>query len=359
MEESTRGRVMAVVGGQYGSEGKGVIVNHIANRFGYHVRTGGPNAGHSFVHHGEVFKMQAIPCGWTNPEAAIVIGRGALVNPEILRAEVEMLRTIDKDIRHRVFVDSRAGVLDPSFHYQEGGVNGEIHARIGSTGEGVGAAREARVSRDPNKFKLFADVAKEWGLDDLVCVNTPALLNGAIKRGENVLLEGTQGSGLSLIHGPWPYVTSNDTNAAQLAADAGIPPHWVTDVLLVVRTHPIRVAGNSGPLWKETTWTDMSKKVGKSVEEKTTVTRLTRRVGEWDSVLVSESARLNAPTSVALTFADYIDPECEGVNEWVLLSPKVRDFISMVENVTEAPVEFVGTGGDGWQVAERPVPVMA
>src|SRR5690606_3570968 len=86
-----RGHVLAVVGAQYGSEGKGVIVNHIANRYQVHVRVGGPNAGHSFVHKGRVWKMQVIPCGWTNPDAILVLGRGMLVNPETLALELREL----------------------------------------------------------------------------------------------------------------------------------------------------------------------------------------------------------------------------------------------------------------------------
>ena len=73
-----KGHILAVVGAQYGSEGKGVIVNYLANRYHVHVRTGGPNAGHSFIHKGRIWKMQVIPCGWTNPEAILVLGRGML-----------------------------------------------------------------------------------------------------------------------------------------------------------------------------------------------------------------------------------------------------------------------------------------
>lgn len=343
-----------MVGGQYGSEGKGVIVNKIANDYDVHVRTGGPNAGHSFYYNGQPRKMQAIPCGWTNPSAMLVIGRGALVNPEILNSELEWLEKEDPNIRSRLLIDYHAGVLDPSFHVEEGGIHGEIHERIGSTGEGVGAARMARMARNPKNFSLMADVAADWGLTNQLA-DTVSVLNGWVSKDKvNVLLEGTQGSGLSLIHGPWPFVTSSDTNAAQLAADAGIPPHWVSDVLLVVRAYPIRVAGNSGPLENELSWGEMSSRVGRPVQERTTVTKLIRRVGEWDDDLFKRSVMLNAPTDVALTFADYISPKDEGLTSWDAVSRETKDFVGKVETMTNGvKIRYVGTGGDGWKVIDR------
>jgi len=347
--------ITAVVGGQYGSEGKGVIVHHIANRYDVHVRTGGPNAGHSFQHLGKVWKMQVIPCGWTNPNAHIIIGRGALVDPHQLQLELEAIRKVDPTIDERLFIDADAGVLDSRYHMAEGGVAGAIHARIGSTGEGVGEARMARIARNPeaNGFRLWKDAASEFGFEHLSYPDTPRMLHESIRQGDHVLLEGTQGSGLSLIHGPWPYCTSQDTNAATLAAEAGIPPQHITDVLLVVRTYPIRVAGNSGPLERELTWEQMSARIGKPVEEKTTVTRLVRRVGEWDPDLIKRSSVLNSPTSVALTFADYISPQDEGKKEWNQLSRHTIDFAESVGMVAGAPVNFIGTGGSVWSVCER------
>ena len=199
-----KSHVLAVVGAQYGSEGKGVIVNYLADRYRVHVRTGGPNAGHSFIHKGRVWKMQVAPCGWPNPEAILVLGRGMLVNPEILLRELEAIREVDPTIDDRLIIDAQAGILDRSFHEEEGGTEGELHQRIGSTGEGVGAARIARIRRDPSRFKLAKNVADEYGLRRYLRENTPKLLQQYLDGGQNVLLEGTQGSGLSsfTVRGP-------------------------------------------------------------------------------------------------------------------------------------------------------------
>lgn len=352
-----RGNVLAVVGAQYGSEGKGVVVNSIAGEYDVHVRVGGPNAGHSFYHKGQLFKMQVIPCGWTNPNATIVLGRGILIDMKTLMEEIRVVKSVDPSIIDRLVIDERAGILSPKHHAHEGGVDGEIHRRIGSTGEGVGAARVARLNRNPDDFTFYGQAAIESGNADLQRVvrkNTPELINSLMRRGANVLLEGTQGSGLSLIHGPWPYCTSADTNAAQMAADVGIPARYVDRTMLVARTFPIRVAGNSGPLKDELTWDDMSTLVGKPVIERTTVTKKVRRIGRWDDALFMQACVLNAPTSIALMFADYTSPEDEGKEQFHELSHNTRRFIDMVEDLSGAPVAIVGTGGEGWKTVRVP-----
>lgn len=348
-------KITAVVGGQYGSEGKGVIVHHLADEYDVHIRTGGPNAGHSFDQDGVIFKHQSLPCGWTNPAATLVLGRGALVDPHQLLLELETVSKYDRNIWDRLVIDADAMLLEQRHHDIEGGVGGGLHRRIGSTGEGVGAARMARVSRDPSLIRRAGDGLLEYDrrFRKVLMGNTPRFLHGLRNAGKDILLEGTQGSGLSLIHGPWPYVTSADTNAATLAADAGIPPHHITDVILVVRSHPIRVAGNSGPLANETTWEEISEKRGKKTIEQTTVTKLVRRVGEWDEKLVADSITLNGPTALALTFADYINVADEGKTEYSKLSPETLAFVNYLESWFQIPVDFIGTGGKGWRVVDR------
>src|SRR5690606_38792725 len=138
-----------------------------------HVRVGGPNAGHSFVHKDRVWKMQVIPCGWTNPNAVLVLGRGMLVNPETLARELREIEKVDPTIHDRLVIDGQAGVLDPVFEREEGGTAGELHQRIGSTGKGVGAARIARIQRDPSRFTLMKDVAEQYGLARYIVEDTP------------------------------------------------------------------------------------------------------------------------------------------------------------------------------------------
>lgn len=337
------GNVLAVIGAQYGSEGKGAIVSYLANDYDVHVRVGGPNAGHTIFHEGIKYKMQIIPCGWTNPNAWLVISRGAIVNMDLLMEEIATLEKVFPKIKNRILIDKHAGVLSREFVEEEGHTSGELNKRIGSTGEGVGAARIARIRRNPDEFKQMIDVAEEYGIRHLLHDTVP-LINRLNRSGANVLLEGTQGSGLSLIHGPWPYVTSADTNAGQLIADCGISPLAVNKILLVARTFPIRVAGNSGPLAGEMTWEQMSERLGKEVVEHTTVTKKVRRIGAWDPDLMYQAVVINRPTSIALTFLDYLEPKDEGKTQYSDLSNQSIRFVDYLEAEFGIPVSMIKTG---------------
>lgn len=340
-----RGKLTVLVGGQYGSEGKGAIAAHVANDYQVHVRVGSPNAGHTIYWNGAKHVMQSIPCGWINPDATIVIGRGALLNMKQFMKELVHILRYYPNFLDRLMIDAEAGILDEKFHEEEGGTEGEMHKRIGSTGEGVGPARVARLQRDPSKFRQFKDVASEYGLSECMVTNTPMCLAHLQDNRFNILIEGTQGSALSLLHSYWPYCTSVDTNAAGIIAEVGIAPSRVTDVLMVCRTFPIRVAGNSGPMKNEISWSEIVDKDGVCVEpEKTTVTHKVRRIAKWDDELFNQSCILNAPTEIALTFADYVDPSlymCDDERD-VKNSLMLHDF--MREHHLLGMVKYIGTG---------------
>lgn len=335
---------MVLVGGQYGSEGKGAIAAHVANEYNVHVRVGSPNAGHTIYWKDKKHVMQSIPCGWINPKAKIVIGRGALLNIKQLMKELVHIMEYYPDFKHRLYIDSEAGILDEKFHQEEGGTEGEMHKRIGSTGEGVGPARIARIKRDPAEFRQFKDVAEEYGLEDCMVDNTPRMLAMLQDVGSNILIEGTQGSALSLLHSSWPYCTSIDTNAAGIISEVGLAPSRVTDVLMVCRTYPIRVAGNSGPMKNEVTWEALSEALGRDVIEKTTVTKKVRRIAEWDDGLFKQSCLLNAPTMIALTFCDYIDPGLLNVESLDALAESDNLMMFLIEHDLLDRVKYFGTG---------------
>lgn len=343
----SRGKLTVLVGGQYGSEGKGAVAAHVANDYDVHVRVGSPNAGHTIYWNGEKHVMQVVPCGWINPDAKIIIGRGALINMRLLMKELVHIVRYYPDFLDRLFIDEEAGVLDDKFHDMEGGVDGEMHRRIGSTGEGVGPARVARINRDPSEFRRFKDVADEYDLKMCAWNNTPRLIADLQERGYNILIEGTQGSGLSLLHSNWPYCTSIDTNAAGIISEVGIAPSRVTDVLMVVRSYPIRVAGNSGPMAGEISWEELADRMGKEVTpEKTTVTKKVRRIAKWDRELFRNSCILNEPTEIALTFADYVDPSIAGCSDTlkILGSSKLIEFISNSGIGETGKLKYIGTG---------------
>lgn len=343
-----KGKLTVLVGGQYGSEGKGAIASHVANDYNIHVRVGSPNAGHTIYWKGEKHVMQSIPCGWINPDAKIVIGRGALLNMKQFMKELVHILSYYPAFLQRLYIDAEAGILDEKFHEQEGGTHGEMHKRIGSTGEGVGPARMARLARDPEAFRQFKDIAEEYGLEKCLYENTPRLLALWQDGGANILIEGTQGCALSLLHSHWPYCTSVETNAAGIIAEVGIAPSRVTDVLLVCRTYPIRVAGNSGPMEHEITWDELNKRIvsmgGKAITpEKTTVTHKVRRIAEWDDELFKQACILNAPTQIALTFADYIDPDIFGSTSKADINNSER-LTNFIESHKITGIKYIGTG---------------
>lgn len=342
----SRGKIAVLVGGQYGSEGKGAVVAHIANDYNVHIRVGSPNAGHTIYWNGEKHVMQSIPCGWINPDAMIIIGRGALINIKQFMKELGHILRYYPDFTDRLFIDEEAGILDEKFHEAEGGTEGEMHRRIGSTGEGVGPARVARINRDLNEFRQFKHVAEELDLVDCMVKNTPKMIAEMQDNGENILIEGTQGSGLSLLHSHYPYCTSIDTNAAGIISEVGIAPSRVTDVILVLRTYPIRVAGNSGPMKNEITWEELNMRMGVVIKpEKTTVTKKVRRIAEWDDDLFCQSCILNEPTQYVLTFADYIDPSLYevGDKEKVLRSQPLKKFLQE-HGLDCEKLKLIGTG---------------
>ncbi|MBO6636321.1 MAG: adenylosuccinate synthetase [Parvibaculum sp.] len=173
----------------------------------------------------------------------------------------------------------------------------------------------------------------------------------AYRRGDSILLEGTQGSGLSLFHGLYPHVTSRDTNVAGCLAEAGISPSRVRKILMVVRYTPIRVAnsvnGNtSGLLKHEVTFEEVADQAGIDANEvkeseKTSTTRRDRRVGWFEWEQFRKACALNAPTDIVLTFADYISAENRSARRFDQLPGKTIKFIEELETVAQAPVSLV------------------
>lgn len=329
--------VTIVVGGQFGSEAKGKVVSFLSTEYDLGVRTGSPNAGHTVLHNGQEYRLQQIPATFPHTSCQLYIGAGALIDPEILRREIEATQT-----HKRLFIDAQAGVICSYHQAQEQ----NLKKNIGSTGKGCGAALIDRIWR--NKFRLAQD-----DLSDLNIVDTSHIINQAIDEGKRVLLEGTQGIGLSLYHGDYPFVTSRDTSAAEFLAEAGISPLCVEEVILVVRTYPIRVAGNSGPLPYEITWEELSWKNGKHIEEVTTVTGNVRRVAHLDSELVKKAIEINRPTQIALQFLNYVFPEDEGKNKWGDLTSQAQSYIRELEELWGVPITLIGTHKENSGMIDR------
>lgn len=336
--------VWVVVGGQYGSEGKGKIAAFITlqEHIDICVRCGGPNSGHCFVDEtGEFRALRQIPTGYVRPETRLLIPSGGLIDLAVLRRELEMLG-LGPD---RVGVDRRAMVIEESDRIAEQKLN--LRERLSSTLCGVGSAVSRRVLRGEDvRLAKDAAIGTTWLKPFLVDVS--AEINDGIDRGKRVLVEGTQGFGLSLYHSEaYPKTTSRDTSAAGCISECGISPRLVTEIVLVLRTFPIRVAGQqAGPMFEEVDWETVQRESGYpgAVAEYTTVTGKLRRVGRFDLDLTRRAVVVNRPTRLALNFLDYISAANRNVTDPSEMTIETWEFIDRIQQALHLPVSFAGVG---------------
>jgi adenylosuccinate synthase len=183
-------------------------------------------------------------------------------------------------------------------------------------------------------------------------------LAGAIVAGQRILLEGTQGTGLSLHHGDYPHVTTRDTTVAGCLADAGIAPSNVRKIIMVCRTYPIRVGGPSGPMAHEVDMAEIYRRSGIPLEdleknERTTTTNRPRRIAEFDWVQFRDSVQLNGPTDIALTFVDYFDVNNRKAFRFEQLSQETIRFVGEIERISGRPVSLLSTDFNWRNVIDR------
>ena len=292
--------VTVIVGGQFGSEGKGKVAHFLAKRqgAGVAVRVGGSNAGHTaYDDEGRRHTFRHLPTAALLPDVLCVLGPGSLIDPDVLAAEVDRVGLAQE----RLCIDPMAFVITEE-HREREAASG-IAKRIGSTASGTGAALVERIERSSSDNLARCHPF----LQRFVTGPVRDVLREALDRDERVIVEGTQGFGLSNLQAAdYPKATSRDTTAATFVAEAGLSPLDVDEVVLVIRAFPIRVAGESGPLPKETTWWQVGRSAGQpELCERTTVTERIRRVGRFDAAVVRAAIAANAPTMIVLNHLDY------------------------------------------------------
>lgn len=326
--------VTVVVGGQYGSEGKGKIAHFLARRMNAvsSVRVGGPNSGHTLVERGRTFMFRQLPSGAAIPQMSCFLPAGAYLDVPVLLREIEEV-SINAA---RLFIHPQAVVVGKSERESE--ERNDIGTSIGSTLSGTGGAVVNRVER--RGAALLAQDCKE-----LVpyLADTTMLLRQQLEDKKRVIIEGTQGFGLSVLHSPhYPFATSRDTTAAGILSEAGLSPIDVDDVVMVIRAYPIRVGGNSGPMKHEVDWDVVTKSSGypTPIEERTSVTNRIRRVSHFDDSIVRDAIRHNAPTRIALNHLDYVDYDCRKKNR---VTWKAAVTIRAIEEGIGRQIDFVGT----------------
>ena len=328
---------IVVVCGFFGDTGKGKIISYLSlkNKIAVAARAGvGPNAGHMVVYKGKEYKMRMLPSAFVYDKCRLLIGPGVLVNPEILLEEIQLTRS-----QNRVGVDRQCAIIEP--RHLEADKKGHLAKKIKTTGSGTGPCNAERALRT---VKLAHEISElEKFLTDV-----PQEVNAAIEEEKNVLIEGTQGTYLSLYHGTYPYCTSKDVTASAACSDVGVGPTKVDEVILVFKAYTTRVGG--GPLPNELSWEEAEKR---GWAEVATVTGRRRRSAPFNYELAKRAVMLNGATQAAMTKIDVMFPECKGVKSYEKLSKEAKAFIKNVEGEIKVPVTLVGTGPDAWEIVDR------
>ncbi len=328
-------------GAQWGDEGKGKIVDMLASELDYVARyQGGNNAGHTVIVGEEKHVLHIIPSGILHKHAKCVIGNGVVLDPEVFLKEIDALEQKKIDASPKRISISYGTHLIMDYHKQlDQAREGSLDEKIGTTGRGIGPAYEDKKARigirvgdllnaDVIKKKieialkekntLFTNLynASAFSVDEVFqklqslaprilpyLDDTTSILQEAIKAKKSVLFEGAQGAMLDIDHGTYPFVTSSNTIADNAAVGTGVPNCLIDKRLAVVKAYTTRVGSGPFP-------TELNDEIGQRIQtigvEFGATTGRTRRCGWLDAVMLRESARLCAPTDLAITKLDVL-----------------------------------------------------
>ncbi len=330
---------IAVLGAQWGDEGKGKIVDMLTPHFGVVARyQGGHNAGHTVYVGGQKFVLHLIPSGILHPGVLCVIGNGVVVDPQALFAEIEDLARLGIDVGGRLRISEKAHLILP--YHRELDVLSEARRgerKIGTTSRGIGPAYEDKIGRRGIRVidllgdrsaladevrenvsarnRLIKESTLDWRpvLEQLVAygermrpwvADVSLLLAEAIAAGTRVMFEGAQATLLDIDHGTYPFVTSSNASAGGICTGLGVPPKAVGGILGVAKAYTTRVG--EGPLPTELDG-EMGTRLRESGNEYGASTGRPRRCGWFDAVVVRYAARINGLDALALTKLDVLD----------------------------------------------------
>jgi adenylosuccinate synthase len=329
---------IAVIGAQWGDEGKGKIVDLLTPRFSFVARyQGGHNAGHTVFVDGKKFVLHLIPSGILHPGVTCIIGNGVVVDPNALFTELDALAALGITTAGRLLVSDRAHLILP--YHRELDVLSEARRgdhKIGTTSRGIGPAYEDKIARRGLRVcdlahpaivaervrdnvtarnRLIPEPHLDWEAvrDELLSIadrlapmiaDTSAVLARAIGAGQSVMFEGAQGTHLDIDHGTYPFVTSSNGTAGGVCTGLGVPPRAVQGVLGVAKAYTTRVG--EGPLPTEL-FDEMGQRLRDTGQEYGASTGRPRRCGWYDAVAVRYAARTNGLDALALTKLDVLD----------------------------------------------------
>ena len=250
---------VVIIGAQWGDEGKGKIVDYLAEDAKYVVRySGGPNAGHTIVVDGKQFALHQVPSGILYKDKTVFLGSGMVIDPEALFDELKMLKDNGIDWEGRVFISDRAQLILPKYRTMDKERDAQRKRPIGTTGRGMGIAYAEKAHRDGVRLADldWAEKMAEFDGEDLEYINRykDQLLSMRVDlvakmhefKKDNILFEGAQGAMLDIDSGTYPYVSSGTSCAAGACTGSGIGPHEIDRILGVFKAYQTRV-GN-GPM---------------------------------------------------------------------------------------------------------------
>ena len=330
---------IAVLGAQWGDEGKGKIVDLLTPNFSAVARyQGGHNAGHTVYVKGQKFVLHLIPSGILHPGVTCIIGNGVVVDPQALFKEIDELAQLGVAVDGRLLISEKAHVILP--YHRELDVLSEARRgerKIGTTSRGIGPAYEDKIGRRGIRIcdllgdrealqqevrenvsarnQIIKDSTLDWRpvYDQMVAhgerlrpwaADTSLVLDTLIRAGNSVMFEGAQATLLDIDHGTYPFVTSSNASVGGICTGLGVPPRAINGVLGVAKAYTTRVG--EGPLPTELSGA-LADRLRESGQEYGASTGRPRRCGWYDAVVVRYSARINGLDALALTKLDVLD----------------------------------------------------
>ena len=375
---------VAVVGAQWGDEGKGKLVDWLSERADVVVRfQGGHNAGHTLVIDGVTYKLSLLPSGIVRPGKLSIIGNGVVIDPWALIAEIDKLSAQGVSVsRENLRIAANATLILP-LHGELDRIREEAAGagKIGTTGRGIGPAYEDKVGRRAIRVNDLADLStlgpkierllthhnalrRGLGQAEVLAADlfkqlseiAPkilvysdavwALLDGIKRDGKRILFEGAQGVLLDIDHGTYPYVTSSNTVAGQAASGSGLGPSSIGYVLGIAKAYTTRVGSGPFPTEQDNA---IGEHIGKTGREFGTVTGRKRRCGWFDAVLVRQAIKTSGIHGIALTKLDVLDGIEEiKVGVGYMLDGKRVDYFPAAEEAQKR-VEPIYESFEGWK----------
>jgi adenylosuccinate synthase len=398
MTKNQKGGCVAIVGAQWGDEGKGKITDVIAQQSDVVIRSqGGNNAGHTIVVNGEAIITHLIPSGVLNPKSKVIIGAGVVLDIKVLAEEVKNLESRGLSVKRRLMISDRCHLILPK-HRKKDGDNEKRAGKksIGTTKRGIGPAYEDKVARVGLRAGLLLSKARykkalpksyhTYAEFLAPCVSDPiSFVHKSIESGKKILLEGAQGAMLDIDYGTYPYVTSSVTTSAGLLSGAGIGPGQLEKIVGITKAYCTRVGNGPFP-------SEMPERKAVQIREKGreygATTGRPRRCGWIDLVALRHAAQINGLTDLAITKLDVLDGENEikvatgyrigkrvvravpsdihdlakakpiyktfagwegstrGLSDWRKLPPNAKKLINYIESELKIPATYISTGPD-------------